>query len=108
MKAQNKIDVSNIKLDPYEQEIEDTFEKMEKYPHDIAEQKINEAREAAANYVREKERKEKQTVDLNLHIHLYNEDLQNLQAIAAQKKLSLNNFITNILHQYSTEHLTQT
>ena len=86
----------NANLDPYEQFIEDNFDKIEKYPVHVVETKMKQAKEAAAAYLQ----KEK-----CIRVHLSSEDLEHLNTMAQKQGLSCKMLITNILHLYSTGHL---
>jgi len=92
----NTIHRKPIKLDTYEQELEDNFEKSPSLKADEEENTINLLKVAAKNYQRKGKR---------ITIRVYDNDLEKIKAIAAEEGLPYQTFITSILHKLSTGNL---
>ena len=93
-----KKNIFDIKLDPEEQEIEDTLpEAGEDLPvtANLAEE-IALAREAASNYFRK---------NIKINIRLSSYDVEHLRRIAAKEGLPYQTLIASILHKYAAEHI---
>lgn len=89
---------NHVVLDEYEQAIEDNFEKGTEYPVNVVRAKMKQAKEAAANYMK--------TKDKRISIRVYGEDLERLKEIAKEEGLPYQTLITSILHKFSTGFLT--
>ena len=89
--------LDETKLDAYEQEIEDDFEKITKYPVNVARKKVKQAEEAAAHYVK--------TKDKRISIRVYGDDLHRIKEIAKEEGLPYQTLITSVLHKFSTGSL---
>lgn len=88
----------NVMLDEYEQAIEDNFEQGAEYPVNVAREKMKQAKEAAAHYMK--------TKDKRISIRVYGEDLERLKEIAKEEGLPYQTLITSVLHKFSTGLLT--
>ena len=84
----------NILLDKYEQEIEDNFNKGNRYPPRLVKKKMKQAKEAAENYIKNK--------DKRINIRIYEDDLIRLKEIAKEEGLPYQTLITTVLHKFST------
>jgi len=88
----------HVVLDEYEQAIEDTFEQGIDYPAHVVRAKMKQAKEAAAHYIK--------TKDKRISIRVYGEDLERLKEIAKEEGLPYQTLITSVLHKFSTGLLT--
>lgn len=96
--GKRKPEVFDVKLDPYEQEIEDALpERLEDLPitANLAEE-LALAKEAAANYLRK---------NAKINIRLTHFDVEGLKRIAVKEGLPYQTLIASILHKYVTQHL---
>ena len=82
------MDPTKVKLDPYEQELEDNFEKMVPYPkdHPIYDQ----LKQAAKNYRRDKA----------ISLRINSNTLKKIKAKAKIAGLPYQTLINTLLHQY--------
>lgn len=88
----------NVKLDPYEKEIEDALpESLEEISsvENLAEE-LAFLKKAAANYLRK---------DTKINIRLSHYDVEGLRRIAVREGLPYQTLIASILHKYITQHL---
>lgn len=83
----------NLKLDAYEQEIEDSFEKVEWVP--LSDQQKKEL-QASARYTLELLKKKK-----NINIRIQEITLRKLKAKAAAEGLPYQTLVGSILHKYA-------
>lgn len=95
-----KRNVSNTKLDEYEQELSDALDqamgkgKLKNVPN--LEEEMALAKRAAANYLRK---------DAKINIRLTRHDVDGLRRIAVREGLPYQTLIASILHKYVTNHL---
>ncbi len=90
-----KRDVFDVKLDPEEQEIEDSLEEWESV--DNFEEIAAMARKAGENYFRKNAR---------ITLRISDADLARLKEKAAFKGLPYQTFIASVLHEYAAGHFT--
>lgn len=88
-----------IKLDEYEQEIEDNFEKSNALPTDEKSRAINMLQAAAKNYL---------IKDKRITVRVYSSDLERIKMLAAEEGLPYQTYITSMLHKLSTGRLKDT
>lgn len=86
----------NIKLDKYEQEIEDNFEKSKSLPPEEKARTIGMLQKAAKNYL---------TKDKRITVRVYSSDLDRIKMLAAEEGLPYQTYITSVLHKLSTGRL---
>lgn len=98
--SKGKKSVFDTKLDPEEQEIEDTLpETWDKLPFSAhQEEELAFAKQAAANYLRK---------DTKINIRLTRHDVEGLRRIAVKEGLPYQTLISSILHKYVTRHLSE-
>jgi len=96
--SQQKHDVFDVKLDAYEQEIEDALpEHWEDLPITAnLEEELAIAKEAAANHL---------SKNAKINIRLTHFDVEGLKRIAVKEGLPYQTLIASILHKYVTQHL---
>lgn len=96
--SKRKHDVFDVKLDTYEQEIEDALpERWEDLPITAnLEEELAMSKEAAANYLRK---------NAKINIRLTSFDVEGLKRIAVKEGLPYQTLISSILHKYVTQHL---
>jgi predicted DNA binding CopG/RHH family protein len=80
----------NIKLDDYEQEIEDNFDHLKAYFNDKKKEKMQIYQQAAKNYLKK---------DKRITIRVYSSDLERLKMLAAGEGLPYQTYITSMLHK---------
>lgn len=85
---------SNLKLDAYEQELEDNFEKS-KSVNNVKEE-IELFKKAAGNYFHK---------DKRITIRIYGRDLERIKQMAVEEGLPYQTLITSILHKLSIGRL---
>lgn len=96
-KKKIKVDPYDVKLDPYEQEIEDALDfKKAKRPKNVK-AKIAELKVAAANFRRDKQ----------INIRISSDDLLGLKEAAAREGMPYQTLIASILHKYVAGHVIQ-
>ena len=83
-----------IKLDEYEQEIEDNIETAREYSPQEKMEKMRILKEAAATYKCQKLAR--------LDIDVFEEDLKKIKGIAKEEGLSYKMFLTNMIHKIAT------
>jgi predicted DNA binding CopG/RHH family protein len=83
----------NIKLDEYEQEIEDNIEKAPKLSAQALKREKRLAEEAARNHIR----KAKQQ---RINIRIFTKDLERVKEIAEDEGLPYQTFLTSIIHKF--------
>ncbi len=90
-----KHDISNVKLDAEEQEINDAIEHgtLKSVPN-LA-RRISEAKQIASNTLRK---------DARINIRIVSTDLNRLKQRAAFKGLPYQTFISSVLHEYAAGH----
>ena len=89
----------NIKLDEYEQEVEDNFEKSTPLSTEEQHHTVNLLKQAAGNYLKK---------DKRITIRVYSSDLERIKMLAVEEGLNYQTFITSILHKLSTGRLKDT
>jgi predicted DNA binding CopG/RHH family protein len=90
--------ISDIKLDPEEQDLLESIERGEWKTTGNAKEELAFAREAAANFVRKDER---------VTLRLSSGDLSRLKQQAAYKGLPYQTFIASVLHEYASGHFVE-
>lgn len=90
-----KRDVYDAKLDPEEQEIEDSIEEW--VTVDNLEEELAIAKKAAKNYFRK---------NVRITLRISDDDLARLKQKAAFKGLPYQTFIASVLHEYAAGHFT--
>lgn len=93
------IEPKTIKLDEYEQEIEDNFEKSNALPTDEKDRAIEMLQAAAKNYL---------IKDKRITVRVYSSDLERIKMLAAEEGLPYQTYITSMLHKLSTGRLKDT
>ena len=88
----------NIKLDDYEQEIEDYLEKAKRLSPEEEQKEITLAQQAAVSHVRRKKEE-------RISIRVFANDLQKIKEIADEEGLAYQTFITSVLHKFVINHL---
>lgn len=96
--SKKKQKARGIKLDSYEQELEDALpESLGKLSFtENLEDELDLAREAAANYLRK---------DAKINIRLSQYDIEGLRRLAVREGLPYQTLIASVLHKYVTRHL---
>jgi len=95
MKKNDIIDLDNVDLDPYEQEIEDSLEKGDWVPVKNQAKAKKEAVLAAKNTL-------KQLKNKNINLRLSSADLAKVKQKAARKGIPYQTLISSLIHQYVT------
>ncbi len=83
-------------LDEYEQEIEESFEKVQPYSRKKVSIESLKAKNAAANFMQKNKR---------ITIRIYSSDLERIKRLALEEGLPYQTFITSVLHKLSTGRL---
>ncbi len=91
-----KFDPEKVKLDAYEQEIEDAIGRGELRRAKNADALIKEAKQMAAAYMRNKRK------DARITIRLSSSDLAAIKRRAAEEGLPYQTLISSVLHKYTT------
>jgi len=86
----------DVKLDDYEQEIEDNFENLGDYSPEVEAEERKILEQAAKNYLKK---------DKRITIRIYNSDLERLKMLAASEGLPYQTYITSMLHKISVGRL---
>lgn len=92
------INYENIKLDEYEQDLEDNFEKLIELPPEEKKAKIKMLVEAAKEHVRKNK-------DKRITIRIYGEDLIKIKELAKEDGLPYQTYLTSLLHKIITGKL---
>lgn len=83
----------NIKLDEYEQDLEDNFDRSEPLSAKEEACDVKMLKSAATNYLKK---------DQRITIRVYSSDLERIKLMAAEEGLPYQTFITSVLHKLST------
>jgi len=95
--SNKKVDYENIKLDEYEQDLEDNFEKLIELPPEEEKKRIEMLVEAAKEHRKNK--------DKRITIRIYSEDLAKIKERAKEDGLPYQTYLTSLLHKIMTGKL---
>jgi predicted DNA binding CopG/RHH family protein len=90
-----KIEDENIKLDSYEQNLEDNFDRLIELSPQEEKEKIKMLTQSAKQYV-------KKNKDKRITIRIYSEDLVKIKERAKEDGLPYQTYLTSLLHKIMT------
>jgi predicted DNA binding CopG/RHH family protein len=90
-----KIEDENIKLDSYEQNLEDNFDRLIELSPQEEKEKIEMLTQSAKQYV-------KKNKDKRITIRIYSEDLVKIKERAKEDGLPYQTYLTSLLHKIMT------